>query len=787
MLFCGPSVDAEFWIGQTYATSSSFHNASIGAGGYIVGMSLNSDGTMAARPNTYGAYSWQAGTKNPQTGTTGTWQQLLSPAAIANSLTTTQWLHDIIQGDGEAAFFELQIAPSNSTIWYGVFDGYVWKSTNAGVTWTKTGSTPTGSQMTSISAGGKWQNWGPKLAIHPTNPAVLYIGLPTGLYFTDDSGTTWTLVSTAQVPAPTSGYVTGIAFDPSTPSTVYANSNGNGTYQTTNASTSSAGTWSAISGGPSTNGVVSGKVTPTGGIYYALDGVNGSAGNLWGYNGSWTQVLSNSPDPVFAFAVDPSNASHLIAAGTVNAQFNETTSGDSASGWSGWTANATQSATGDIPWMTILSPYLAGAYLYFNPSNSHMLYSTGGNSFWTITWSGSITTGTTMTANSMGRGIEELVGTSVLAPPTATTNPVYGMEDHAAWYKTPSTLGLYQSTFGLNGNSTVIAIWDMSDCSTSATTLVANADGNYGGDGGEQSAISTDGGQTWTQFASTSYNPSTISGGTIACGTPNNIVIAKTNGTGTAPYYTTDGGASWHAISMTGPSGAVSWNHFCGASFYKAKCVAADKADATGMTFYLMLGGSDGNQGFYKSTNGGASWTFQSAGNSRGNLSDQNVKIRATPGQAGDIWWASGPSPSAGDNTLQHSTNGGANWTTITNASNAACIGFGAPAPGKSYPSVYYIGWYNVAGVTQTYGVWEADDIGTNAQGTWKQLLNVDGSAFPLDSLDIVTSCSGDPNMSGHVYLTFGGSGGAYYPYLLNRDLDPASNDNTPAYLDKVG
>jgi hypothetical protein len=44
----------------------------------------------------------------------------------------------------------------------------------------------------------------------------------------------------------------------------------------------------------------------------------------------------------------------------------------------------------------------------------------------------------------------------------------------------------------------------------------------------------------------------------------------------------------------------------------------------------------------------------------------------------------------------------------------------------------------------------------------------------------------GDPGVHGRAYVSFPGSGFAHYNYLLNRDLDPANNDNSPAFVYKV-
>ena len=93
-------------------------------------------------------------------------------------------------------------------------------------------------------------------------------------------------------------------------------------------------------------------------------------------------------------------------------------------------------------------------------------------------------------------------------------------------------------------------------------------------------------------------------------------------------------------------------------------------------------------------------------------------------------------------------TNGGATWTAIPNVLEVNCFGFGAPAPGQSYPSIYIVGWVN--GV---YGVWQS----TNDAQSWTQI-----GKYPLNSLDEIKTISGDPNTYGLVYVGFAGNGYAY-------------------------
>ena len=102
------------------------------------------------------------------------------------------------------------------------------------------------------------------------------------------------------------------------------------------------------------------------------------------------------------------------------------------------------------------------------------------------------------------------------------------------------------------------------------------------------------------------------------------------------------------------------------------------------------------------------------------------------------------------DEAFMRSTNGGATWTAVPNVEEVLCYGFGAAAPGQSYPAIYIVGYVN-----NVYGIWQSIN---NAQ-SWTQI-----GTFPNGELDQITTISGDPNIYGQVYVGFDGGGYAYLP-----------------------
>jgi hypothetical protein len=85
---------------------------------------------------------------------------------------------------------------------------------------------------------------------------------------------------------------------------------------------------------------------------------------------------------------------------------------------------------------------------------------------------------------------------------------------------------------------------------------------------------------------------------------------------------------------------------------------------------------------------------------------------------------------------------------------NVYDVGFGAPKPGNTYPTVYCY-----CSVSGTQGVYESDDGGS----TWA-LISAPSSAqiWPNNSSDQIKTMTGDMDFYGRVKVGFNGSGFAY-------------------------
>ncbi|OIQ75463.1 xyloglucanase precursor [mine drainage metagenome] len=355
--------------------------------------------------------------------------------------------------------------------------------------------------------------------------------------------------------------------------------------------------------------------------------------------------------------------------------------------------------------------------LAFNPANPNQLFTNGNQTVSTTTLSGNVTSSTIPNWTDQGVGLEELVANQILVAPVAGSVPLLASWDTAVFRTNGTNYATTSNFYPYN----LAAGWSIDYASSNPNFIVLLADGSYAG-GPQASSYSTNDGQTWTPLPT--IPPGGSFGGNIAASTPNNFIFA---GTGNQPYYTLDGGNTWNPVNLPGVSSYSNLLH----TFSNARIVTADRVLAN--TFYLL----DVGTGLFKTTNGGATWTLV---NTSVNTLDPSYvmgtpQIESTPGVAGDLWIATGQNRGR-NGSLLHSTDGGSTWTAIANVVEPMAIGFGAPAPGQSYPAIYMVGLVN--GV---YGIWQS----INDAQSWTQL-----GPFANNSLDTVRTISGDPNVYGH-------------------------------------
>jgi len=716
-------------------SSSNWQTLDVGAGGYVTGIDIAPDDTMVARTDTYGAYIWN-GTK---------WHQLITATTMPAAFLAPT-------GQG---VYEIQIAPNNSNILFMSYDGYVFKSTNKGATWKETSFA-----HVTENAGNAYKMNGQKMAIDPENPNVVYVGTPqNGLFVSTNGGATWQSVNAVPVSAKDSTGVfpgiAGIEFDPALgviegkTKTIFAASCGHGVYESTNGGAS----WSAI-GGP--RDVEYAAVSSTG-VYYVV----GNGNSLWSYkNGAWTKLLSDTSHGIATVAVDPFNPNEIVCQG-ISGDLDVSYNGGAT--WSGANSNIELIST-DIPWLADAAKNLKTGHTgfltiggtVFDQLVPNKLWISDGIGIWNTTNLPTQNFATaTIILNDQSVAIEQLVANGIIVPPGG--DPVLASLDRPFFYI--KNANAYPSTYGPVDNVNIVAGWSLDYASWVPSFVVGIAD-NWGI---EESGYSTNGGQTWTAFATDPKGAGkSYIGGTIAASSPTNIIWAPAGGKD--PYYTLNGGVTWNPITLPGVS---NWSSFDSDYYYDTRTVTADRVLPN--TFYLYYPG----KGVFETKNGGTTWTKVFSG-LISPYPNFNSKIESVPGEAGNLFFTGAHDSSFFSSVgFFKSTNGGATWKAIANVYDVSCFGFGAAATAGGYPAIYIVGY-----VDKVYGIWQSNDDARS----WVRIGH-----FPDGSLSKIKTISGDPNHYGEVYVGFSGDGYAYLPATSTTGRAVASASNTNQTVTETG
>lgn len=788
----------QFCFAQQGKIPSTFNSVSpsqaqvlkLGAGGWIrdFGIVL-SDNTMSIQTDTYGGYVFSPNVPSGgNAGGTGLWNQFITKTSIPSGdpaqsvLARSLW-------NGALGVYAQAVAPSNTKIMYMVWLGYVYKSTNQGVTWINTNASFTPlTRPSPINNGLADPNqtggpgigdatYGPRIAIDPNNPSICYIGFLGlsgygGPWYTQDGGVTWTQVSTSNVAAPsTAGYSYGLVYSHGSSTILYCFANGVGCYVTTNANNATP-TWTKISGSGTANTTLTAfrrMFCDSTGRLWATDDL-GTNNNLWVYSGggtggTWTHVtsiasVSNAQD-LHAIAEDPTVASAQRIV-VLDALADVYQSLDGGTTWSGGAGANNPTGIGNITSTDI--PYLGEAGS--NPLNTVFSGYTIGNAAFDSTgllwWSSGVgmfnvilpnpLVATPFTWVDKSAGIEQLVAVQVTASPS-------GNVFAAAWDRGLIPLQLASRKYALNYYPPgVLAIEPgfALDWAGSTTCVAMQA---YGGNGSFY--VSTDGGLS---FVNKTNGPSSGIQGVSVCATSStNFLGMSLDGN---LSYTTDASANWNDLgsyfnSTFGiPPGSMQVGIQQGASDVT---LAAERSTTNTAYALVNLSGASGG-GIYKTTNGGAAWALQSAVDGSGGLTSAFLELggrfvlRSIYGfPSGLICFQSDVNQNAHPYTaasnFQISSDGGAHWNDFS--SNVRDVwGADSTLTVGVHPRIYIWGWVNIAG-TWTPGIYSTDDLGSTFTLVCQQEM--------WGTLDLVTWLEASKINANEFYTSYQGSGHARY------------------------
>lgn len=716
-------------------TAAGWSNLKIGAGGLINAFDIHSDGTLVCRADVFGAYVYNRAAANPgNAGGTGVWQQLCTTTSLASQSALIQT--PLMGGDG---VYEIRIAPSNSSIFYMAYIGYVWLSSNKGATWARMAfahdvaiggniSTPRLSKY--------------KMAIDPINPDVVYIVTPTAGAQVTTTGTStgsWSAVSV--VANNDSNKIGLVAFDPSSGSTsgqtnvCYISVSGTGLYKRA----TPAGSFALVTSTPTQ--IVDLQVASNGTVYCITN-----AGVLWQLVGTtWTNI---SPSFVVAqISIHPTTPTTLHAWSYNNGGMISTNSGGA---WVGIINNPVTMTATDTPWLaTLLDQFFTagmGCSLY-DTLDTTKIWCSVEQGMWQISLP-IPTTNVAAVFNSFSSGLEEIVIQDICVPPGGF--PLICGQDVGILQQSDITKYVTTQAWPL---TSFLSFGAGADYASNDSTFVAGITDFQSAElSGKSSSSGAPG--TWTAFTGFPASGG-AGGGSIACATSSEMIWIQAVGGG--PFHTANGGGAWASISGLPTDG---WYSFL--PVLTRRTVAADRV--TIGTFYLQNSGPTA-PGTYVVSNNGATVVYHANSIDLG----FNSVLRAVPGNAGHLFFTSGPQGGAGDpasafphnQLFYYSTNGGGTWTDVSSLSSGAftirevwSFGFGKAKTGQTYPAIYIYGFVVAGGSAPPSGstpaVWVSYDQGL----TWTQI----GNQFPIGWVDVIRVVNGDMNIFGRVYLGCQGS-----------------------------
>jgi hypothetical protein len=600
---------------------------------------------------------------------------------------------------------------------------------------------------------------GERLAVDPNQGDILFFGSRRdGLWKSADRGETWQpvkgfpAVGSGQQPEAASGAASGrprfgfgqqpvgivcVLFDPSggrpggVTAVLYAAVS---TTETNLYRSSDAGaSWQPVPGQP-VGFRPNHLVRASNGLLYLTYGKEPgpntmSDGAVWKYDpraATWTDITPVKPATsgqsfgYGAVAVDPQHPSTVMVTTFAHWRphdqiFRSTNAGAS---WVPLWSDNTQWDSSGAPYTRSRTPHWMGS-LVINPFNPDQVLFTTGFGIWGCVNVTEADTGRATRWKFMDAGLEETVPLALISPP-AGAHLLSGLGDIDGFRHDDLTVSP-QATFAgpAYGNTE-----DLAFAADKPDVIVRTGTSRGRRGNPSRGAYSLDGGGTWQAFA-TEPAPGGGAGSITLSADGGSIVWTPRS---SAPHYSVDRGTKW--IPCPGLSSGLR--------------VVADSVNPARFYAYDPRAGK-----FFASANIAAGFTqtgatFASAegfGGGFGGGGGEGAMLSATPGREGDLWL------SFRTKGLLHSTNGGMNFAQVAGVQAAQSLGFGKPAPGKSYPTLFLAG--SVHGVTALFRSVDAGE-------TWVR-INDDSHQFGW-----INHVTGDPRVYGRVYFATGGRGIIY-------------------------
>ncbi|MEZ0217178.1 MAG: WD40/YVTN/BNR-like repeat-containing protein [Rariglobus sp.] len=736
-------------LSATYAWNS----VRIGAGGYVTGFvthPLNAN-VRYCRTDVGNAYRWDA--------VTSEWIPMIVRNADGTGLPA-----DVAAVPGSTGCSSVAVDPANVNVvlmafpvrrsadmntTYPSLQENIYRSTDGGVTFTKgnlnVAGYPNGNNGTVFRAQGE------RLKVDPNNSNILYYcSAVNGLYRSADGGLTWTAVTAGGVPLAAAKPLNIHYYKNGGTTTVSGQVVSSVIYvvgQDTDVFRSADGgqTWTNISTGTLLSTHTTNSTIDQNGVLWVPQR---NAAKVWKYTGTWTTYNVAIYDTLASVAVDPTNANRLFAISNGSAVSR------SINGGASWTHFGRVAYANTFGWLPQPVGWRSNGGIYYD-ANGELWVPQGNEGVlrYMPTY-----TETAVNWTIQSTGIEEMVAQDVIIPKGSGDKALTATEDTMG-LKITDPDQFTASHYNVQTVQNLSAANGISVC-PNATNFVAisNSDIFNTGSGANYSGYSNDGGSTWTQFAS---NPSILKSGSIA--------VSRRNGWGLGsdhivilpfgnrpPYYSHDGGATWTATTSFAVTGSGTLSASSQSAFWnealKQRQLKADPFVAN--TFYLNLVNSGTAHNFYKSTDGGVTWTVVT--NSGIPRYAHNGNLEVNYNLQDDLWFADGiggTGTNMATHGLFHSAPGSGNvFTKVAGIDYAYTMALGA-GRGQSGDAAYTVYFYGKLTGDAAWGIFRS----VNAGVSWDRV-----SYYPAGLIDTPTCMAASWDTFGLVYVGFMGNSYVY-------------------------
>ncbi len=519
----------------------------IGGGGWVTGMVIhpNVDNVVYCRTDVGGVYKWNSSTSQ--------WTQLITASRMPSGIMDATDGNPGVSRKRVYTVESLAIDSSNSQVLYVASgegnDGVLLKSTDGGASFSLL---PLNVYMAGNS---KYRTSGERLAVKPDDSNIVLFGSrKDGLWRSTNAGGSWTRVPSLSPGSVVGGGYPGICvieFDPTNPEVVYASVGAGGIFRSADAGL----TWSAITG--TTEWAEEMEISQ--GVLYVCGKQAALGVRKYTPASGWSNISPAGQTKIEEIAVDLGNPNRLYAVQDGFSKLYRSINGGTS--WTLLsTNNAAGKAnfrSANIPWVesSNVRDWLSIGELMIDPRNPARLWFSEGMGMWRA--SDVSDTNDSPHFDNISEGIEEMVATDILAMPGGKT--VKTTWDRIGFTHTDPDV-FPGTQLGLS--PTFSSGWSLATSPSDPNFVAALVtDHRYGFDG-DFSGRSVDGGLSWTRFGANSsglINPINLRfGELVVSATDTSNMVWYPRKDGTDMFYTTDGGSSWSLSAVT----LTDWNSY---------------------------------------------------------------------------------------------------------------------------------------------------------------------------------------------------------------------------------